>query len=67
MGDIDKVAIAEAELALLLNKKEQAQVFKARLNRIPGEVMNMATELHVEELQNASDQHIMNVTATIYL
>lgn len=47
---------------MLLNKKEQAQVFKARLNRMSGEATNMDTKLHVEELKNASDQHIISIT-----
>lgn len=58
MGDGDKVAIAKAELASLLNKKDQAHVVRARLKIMSAEWTNMAAELYTEELRIATDQYI---------
>lgn len=43
LGDRDDVLMAKAELAVLLSKKNQAQVVMARLNRIFAKAANMAT------------------------
>lgn len=59
----DKVAIAMDEMASMLNKKNQAQVVKVRINRMPAKAMYVATVLHVEELRNVTDQEIVRVTS----
>lgn len=55
-GDSVQVAVARAELASSLIKKDQALVVSARLKKMSAEATNMATELRQEELRTASDR-----------
>lgn len=51
-GIVVAVAIAKAELVSLFIKKHQSLAVRLKIS---AEVMNMATELHAEELKNATD------------
>lgn len=51
-GIVVAVAIAKAELVSLLIKKHQSLAVRLKMS---AEVMNMAAELHAEELKNATD------------